>query len=427
MRARGEPPAGGWRVPVEHPLDPSAPAFVHPLAGGALVSSTRRIRAWERGGREYHHIIDPRTGDSTRTPIVAVVAAAGDAWWAEGIAKAIMIAGVDDGSVLARSTSVRVWMFLEDGQFDRGRAVITIAGAVDSKLSWYAARSSGLVAWAVVTASIVCGLVVSTRLIRRKGVPAWFLDLHKFLGTLSVLFVAVHLFALWADNFVYFGPTRAVRADGLFVAARPGGLGHRRDLSPRRDPADVVDDAEARRAGCGTRCTSRAFPMFVFATVHGVHRRRRQHQPCGAVGRARPDAVSSADPRPAPVAAGTRALRGELVGPWLLLHEAREPAVGEHLAAGLAVRAVHDLVRLVRHALQVVAAHRAREAGLAVHGEVLTELVRRQAAGRACARARDRRRAPRGSRRAGARARRRSATSATRTARAGARCSASSA
>ena len=116
MRARGEPPAGAWRVPVEHPLDPSAPAFVHPLAGGALVSSTRRIRAWERGGREYHHIIDPRTGDSTRTPIVAVVAAAGDAWWAEGIAKAIMIAGVDDGSVLARSTSVRVWMFLEDGQ-----------------------------------------------------------------------------------------------------------------------------------------------------------------------------------------------------------------------------------------------------------------------------------------------------------------------
>jgi FAD:protein FMN transferase len=116
MRARGEPPAGGWRVPVEHPLDHTVPAFVYPLAGGALVSSTRRIRAWARGDREYHHIIDPRTGDSTRTPIVAVVATAGDAWWAEGIAKAIMIAGVEDGAALARSTGVRAWMFLEEGQ-----------------------------------------------------------------------------------------------------------------------------------------------------------------------------------------------------------------------------------------------------------------------------------------------------------------------
>ena len=56
------------------------------------------------------------------------------------------------------------------------------------------------------TLSILWGLALSTRLIRRKGVPAWLLDLHKFLGTLSIVFVGVHLLALWADNFVYFGP-----------------------------------------------------------------------------------------------------------------------------------------------------------------------------------------------------------------------------
>lgn len=75
-----------------------------------------------------------------------------------------------------------------------------------SKLTWYATRSSGMVAWAVVTASILWGLALSTRLIRRKGAPAWILDLHKFLGTLSLIFVAIHIVALWADNFVYFGP-----------------------------------------------------------------------------------------------------------------------------------------------------------------------------------------------------------------------------
>lgn len=71
-------------------------------------------------------------------------------------------------------------------------------------LAWYAARSSGVVAWALVTASILWGLAVSTRLIQKRGVPAWLLDLHRFLGTLSLVFVAVHLAALWADTYTVF-------------------------------------------------------------------------------------------------------------------------------------------------------------------------------------------------------------------------------
>ena len=116
QRARGEPPpAGAWPVPVEHPLDETKVAFVHPVVDGALVTSTRRLRTWQRGRRRYHHIIDPRTGDSARTPIVAVVAAARDAWWAEGIAKSVLIAGLQDGAVVARSAGVRAWLFLDDG------------------------------------------------------------------------------------------------------------------------------------------------------------------------------------------------------------------------------------------------------------------------------------------------------------------------
>ncbi len=140
-------------------------------------------------------------------------------------------------------------------------------GAVSSKLWWYAARSSGLVGWAVVTASIVWGLVVSTRLIRRKGVPAWFLDLHKFLGTLSVVFVAVHLLALWADSFVYFGPRE------LFVPLasswRPGAVAwgiaalyllvaiQLTSWTMRKLP---------RKVWHAVHLTS--FPMFALATMH---------------------------------------------------------------------------------------------------------------------------------------------------------------
>lgn len=77
--------------------------------------------------------------------------------------------------------------------------------AVTEKLSWYVARSSGLIAWAMVTASIIWGLALSGRLVRRRGVPAWLLALHRYLGTLSLVFVAIHVLALVADNYVYFG------------------------------------------------------------------------------------------------------------------------------------------------------------------------------------------------------------------------------
>lgn len=77
--------------------------------------------------------------------------------------------------------------------------------ALTTKLSWYVARSSGMVAWALVTASILWGLTLSSRLIRKRGVPAWLLALHRYLGTLSIVFVVVHLLALVADNYVYFG------------------------------------------------------------------------------------------------------------------------------------------------------------------------------------------------------------------------------
>jgi DMSO/TMAO reductase YedYZ heme-binding membrane subunit len=77
--------------------------------------------------------------------------------------------------------------------------------AFDTKFWWYASRASGVVLWLVLVASVVWGFAVSTRLVRRKGLPAWMLDLHKHLGTLAVVFTVAHLVALWADSFVEFG------------------------------------------------------------------------------------------------------------------------------------------------------------------------------------------------------------------------------
>lgn len=123
LRARGEPiPRTGdggqstWDIPVADPFDEGRVAFRIPLTDGALVTSTTRMRRWNRGGREYHHIVDPATGDSSRSGIAAVVAAARDAWWAEGIAKAIIVGGTDRGARLAVAARVHAWMFLNDGR-----------------------------------------------------------------------------------------------------------------------------------------------------------------------------------------------------------------------------------------------------------------------------------------------------------------------
>lgn len=73
-------------------------------------------------------------------------------------------------------------------------------------LAWYLARSTGLVALALATASVAWGLLFSTRLLQGRPSPKWLLDLHRFLGGLTVLFTALHLGALVADSYVEFGP-----------------------------------------------------------------------------------------------------------------------------------------------------------------------------------------------------------------------------
>ena len=70
---------------------------------------------------------------------------------------------------------------------------------------WYVARSSGLVAWGLAALSVLWGLLLSTKVLRRKVRPNWLLDLHRFLGGLTVVFIAIHLIGLVLDPYVDFG------------------------------------------------------------------------------------------------------------------------------------------------------------------------------------------------------------------------------
>lgn len=102
------PDAGGWDIEIEHPS--GATLLVQRLIDDAVVMSTPMYRRWtDHVGREWHHLIDPRTGLPSRTDLAAVAAAAPEAWWAEGVAKAALLAGPGVGLELARRLGVDCW------------------------------------------------------------------------------------------------------------------------------------------------------------------------------------------------------------------------------------------------------------------------------------------------------------------------------
>jgi hypothetical protein len=143
-----------------------------------------------------------------------------------------------------------------------------LVASLDTKLSWYAARAGGLVAWVLITTTIVWGLALSTRVIRRKGIPAWLLDLHRYLGTLSLVFVGVHLLAIWADNYVYFGPREMLVP--MASDWRPGAVAWGVVATYLLVAIQVTSWAMRRmprRLWHAVHMSS--FPLFVMATVHG--------------------------------------------------------------------------------------------------------------------------------------------------------------
>jgi FAD:protein FMN transferase len=60
----GPAPEGGWVVQLTDnhadPLDSGGPTVS--ISTGGLATSSTTVRRWERGGRCYHHLVDPRSG-----------------------------------------------------------------------------------------------------------------------------------------------------------------------------------------------------------------------------------------------------------------------------------------------------------------------------------------------------------------------------
>lgn len=88
------------------------------LGVGALATSTTAFRAWQVAGREVSHLIDPRTRQPVRSPVISATALAATAAEADAAAKTVLLHGAH-GLAWARHTD---WV--------RGAIVIWHDGAV---------------------------------------------------------------------------------------------------------------------------------------------------------------------------------------------------------------------------------------------------------------------------------------------------------
>ena len=80
----------------------------------------------------------------------------------------------------------------------------------DPHIWWYLTRASALIAWVLMTMSVLWGILLSTRVMRRIDNPAWLQDLHRYLGGLTLLMVALHMVTLMLDGWLKFSITETL-------------------------------------------------------------------------------------------------------------------------------------------------------------------------------------------------------------------------
>ncbi|MGZ4204559.1 MAG: ferric reductase-like transmembrane domain-containing protein [Actinomycetota bacterium] len=136
-------------------------------------------------------------------------------------------------------------------------------------LAWYVARAAGLVAWTLLTASVVWGLSITTKVLRGRPRPAWLLDMHRYLGGLAVIFTGVHIAGIVADSYVHFDAMSVLIP---FASRwRPGAVAWGVAGLYMLLAVELTSLARARLPKKLWRATHVAsFPLFAFATVHAM-------------------------------------------------------------------------------------------------------------------------------------------------------------
>ena len=78
----------------------------------------------------------------------------------------------------------------------------------DIPWTWLGIRASGITTWGLLTAVVVWGLLLRSRLLGRLAAPVRLLELHRWLGAVALVFLGIHLGLLLVDPSAHFTVTQ---------------------------------------------------------------------------------------------------------------------------------------------------------------------------------------------------------------------------
>jgi len=109
-----------WHIAVEHPDNvqtAQAPISSLRLHNQSLATSGNYRNFFEYQGKRYAHTLDPKTGKPTQHALVSVTVIHASSLWADAMATAIMVMGVEKGLTFAKQQKLAVFMVIsQDGK-----------------------------------------------------------------------------------------------------------------------------------------------------------------------------------------------------------------------------------------------------------------------------------------------------------------------
>ena len=93
-----KPDGSNWKVGIQDPHDTSAIAGILESSDEAVITSGNYERFFEKNGKKYHHILDPRTGCPAESGLLSVTIVSQDGTLADGLSTALYVMGLEDAS-----------------------------------------------------------------------------------------------------------------------------------------------------------------------------------------------------------------------------------------------------------------------------------------------------------------------------------------
>ncbi|MFA7323649.1 MAG: ferric reductase-like transmembrane domain-containing protein [Candidatus Nanopelagicales bacterium] len=138
--------------------------------------------------------------------------------------------------------------------------------------TWVGIRASGVTAWGLLTAVVLWGILLRTRVLGKAASPTRLLDLHRWLGATALAFLAVHMLLLLIDPFLTFTIPQ-ILVPGLSTF-EPLSVAFGVIAFWFMIPVSVVGRLRSRMANTGARLFQRshwlAYAAWPIATAHYV-------------------------------------------------------------------------------------------------------------------------------------------------------------